>query len=135
MVEIGKLKSEIVYLEDELEQKKVQNNQEIIDFKIAFQREFNKEVKLDHRISQLKDHIKAQDRKITSLRKTISELVYKKANNLITMEDSIIELKSKFRTATLQEQKAIEQEMDKLSKENPVEFAKAMLKIANESAE
>lgn len=79
--EIGKLKSEIQHLEYEIVAKKEVDENEIIEFKKKFIKEINREIRVDNRIIQLKEHVKKQDKLIESLRKNISELVYKNYQN------------------------------------------------------
>lgn len=82
IVEIGKLKSEIQHLEYEIEAKKEIDEKEIVEYKKKLTKEINKEIRLDNTIIQLKTHIKTQDKLIESLRKNISELIYKNIHKI-----------------------------------------------------
>ncbi|HAH54958.1 MAG TPA: hypothetical protein DCM02_06650 [Flavobacterium sp.] len=77
LVELGKLKSEIDYLEHQLTLKAKENNQKFIDYKNELQKELNKEVLLDKRIAKQQETIKEKNKIIDNLRKSVSELAYK----------------------------------------------------------
>ena len=82
IIEIGKLKSEIQHLEHEMEIKKEIDEKEIIEYKKNLHKEINTEVRLDNTVIQLREHIKTQDKLIESLRKNVSELIYKSIHKI-----------------------------------------------------
>ena len=81
-IEIGKLKSEIEHLEFEMQNQKIIDEQDLIEYKKKLNKELNKEVKLDNTVTQLKAKIKKQEILISSLRKNISDLVYQNIHKI-----------------------------------------------------
>lgn len=79
-IKIGMLQSEIQHLENEILLKEQAVKQDLADYKTAFHKEMNKDVKIDNTVIQLKAHIKKQDKLIENLRKSISELASKSLN-------------------------------------------------------